>query len=68
LYTSGRGACGGLAASFIAIVLFVATVRYSIGLDGDRLRYVAAALMIAIGVVLLGGYRLQKAHLLINEI
>jgi cytochrome c-type biogenesis protein len=43
----------GLAASFVIIGLFVATIGYSIGLDGDRLRYVAAALMIAIGVVLL---------------
>jgi cytochrome c-type biogenesis protein len=43
----------GLAASFVVIGLFVATIGYSIGLDGDRLRYVAATLMIAIGVVLL---------------
>jgi cytochrome c-type biogenesis protein len=43
----------GLAASFVVIGLFVATIGYSIGLDGDRPRYVAAALMIAIGVVLL---------------
>jgi len=43
----------GLAASFVVIGLFVATIGYSIGLDGDRLRYVAATLMISIGVVLL---------------
>jgi cytochrome c-type biogenesis protein len=43
----------GLAVSFVVIGLFVATIGYSIGLDGDRLRYVAAALMIAIGVVVL---------------
>ena len=43
----------GLAASFVVIALFVATIGYSIGLDGDRLRYVAATLMISIGVVLL---------------
>jgi len=43
----------GLAVSFVVIGLFVATVGYSIGLDGDRLRYVAAVLMVAIGVVLL---------------
>ena len=42
-----------LAASFVVIGLFVATIGYSIGLDGDRLRYVAATLMISIGVVLL---------------
>ena len=43
----------GLAASFVVIGLFVATIGYSIGLDGDRLRYVAATLVISIGVVLL---------------
>src|SRR5262245_16233675 len=43
----------GLATSFVVIGLFVASIGYSIGLDGDRLRYVAATLMIAIGVVLL---------------
>jgi cytochrome c-type biogenesis protein len=43
----------GLAVSFVVFGLFVATVGYAIGFDGDRLRYVAAALMIAIGVVLL---------------
>jgi cytochrome c-type biogenesis protein len=43
----------GLAASFVVIGLFVATIGYSIGLDGDRLRYVAPTLMISIGVVLL---------------
>jgi cytochrome c-type biogenesis protein len=43
----------GLAASFVVIGLFVATIGYSIGLDSDRLRYVAAVLMIVIGVILL---------------
>jgi len=43
----------GLAVSFVVIGLFVATIGYSIGLDADRLRYFAAALMIALGVVLL---------------
>jgi cytochrome c-type biogenesis protein len=43
----------GLAASFVVIGLFVATIGYSIGLDGDRLRFVAAVLMIVIGVILL---------------
>jgi cytochrome c biogenesis protein CcdA len=43
----------GLAVSFAVIGLFVATIGYSIGLDADRLRYVAAALMIALGIVLL---------------
>ncbi|GLK66572.1 cytochrome c biogenesis CcdA family protein [Hansschlegelia plantiphila] len=45
-------ACG-LALSFVAIGLFVATIGFSIGLDGDVFRAVAAALMIAFGVVLL---------------
>ena len=43
----------GLAVSFVVIGLFVATIGYSIGLDADRLRYLAAALMIAVGVILL---------------
>ncbi len=43
----------GLAVSFVAIGLFVATVGYSIGADADVLRHVAAALMIAVGVFLL---------------
>jgi cytochrome c-type biogenesis protein len=43
----------GVAVSFVIIGLFVATVGYSIGLDPDLLRNVAAALMIAVGVILL---------------
>ena len=43
---------GGLAVSFVAIGLFVATIGFSIGLDGGVFRNVAAALMIAIGLVL----------------
>jgi cytochrome c-type biogenesis protein len=43
----------GLSISFVAIGLFVATIGFSIGLDGDVFRSVAAALMIAIGVVLM---------------
>ena len=43
----------GLAVSFVAIGLFVATIGYSIGLDSDIFRNVAAALMIAVGMVLL---------------
>jgi cytochrome c-type biogenesis protein len=43
----------GLAISFVAIGLFVATIGYSIGLNADIFRDVAAALMIAVGVVLL---------------
>jgi cytochrome c-type biogenesis protein len=43
----------GLAVSFAVIGLFAATIGYSIGLPADLLRDVSAALMIAVGAVLL---------------
>ena len=43
----------GLSLSFVGIGLFLATVGHSIGLDADRLRYVAAALIMIVGFVLL---------------
>jgi cytochrome c-type biogenesis protein len=43
----------GLAVSFGAIGLFAATIGYSIGLDAELFRSVAAVLMITVGVVLL---------------
>jgi cytochrome c biogenesis protein CcdA len=43
----------GLALSFAAIGLFVATVGFAIGLDGGVLRAVAAVLLVAFGAVLL---------------
>ena len=43
----------GLSLSFVAIGLFVATIGFSIGLDADVFRYVAAVFIIAIGVVLM---------------
>lgn len=43
----------GLALSFVAIGLFVATVGFAIGLDGGVFRAVGAAVMIAIGAVLM---------------
>lgn len=43
----------GVALSFVVIGLFVATIGFSVGLDGDALRTVAAALMIGLGLVLL---------------
>ena len=43
----------GLALSFVAIGLFVATIGFSIGLDGGVFRSVAAGTMIAIGAVLM---------------
>ena len=42
----------GLALSFAAIGLFVATVGYSIGLDGDVFRTMAAILVIVVGLAL----------------
>ena len=43
----------GLSISFVGIGLFLATAGHSIGLDADGLRYVAAALLVMVGVVLL---------------
>src|SRR3954469_6358203 len=42
----------GVALSFVAIGLFVATLGYTLGLNPDGLRYVAAVLLIALGVIL----------------
>lgn len=44
---------GGLALSFVAIGLFVATVGFAVGLDADLFRQVSAAMMVAIGAVLM---------------
>ena len=43
----------GLAASFVAIGLFIATVGYAIGLDTGHFRVLGGAALIAIGAVLL---------------
>lgn len=43
----------GVALSFVAVGLFVATIGFSIGLDGDVLRRVVAVLLILIGALLL---------------
>jgi cytochrome c biogenesis protein CcdA len=43
----------GVAISYVAVGLFVATVGFAIGLDQDIFRNVAAALLIIIGAVLL---------------
>lgn len=43
----------GVALSYVAVGLFVATIGFAIGLDQDVFRNVAAALLIAIGAVLL---------------
>jgi cytochrome c biogenesis protein CcdA len=42
----------GVALAFVAIGLFVATIGFAIGLDGDKFRTAAAILMIAVGVLL----------------
>ncbi len=52
----------GLSLSFVAIGLFVATVGFAVGLDAEVFRYVAAVLMLAIGLVLmLPGFQAQLA-------
>lgn len=52
----------GLALSFVTIGLFVATVGFSLGLDQDVFRAVAAVLLIAIGgVLLIPGFQAQVA-------
>ncbi len=43
----------GLALSFVAIGMFIATIGYSIGLDAGFFRLIAAMLLIAIGTILL---------------
>jgi cytochrome c biogenesis protein CcdA len=43
----------GLAISFVAIGLFVATIGYSVGLTTELFRQIAAALMILLGAILL---------------
>jgi cytochrome c biogenesis protein CcdA len=42
----------GLCLSFVGIGLFLATAGHWIGLDADRLRYVAATLIMLVGIVL----------------
>jgi cytochrome c biogenesis protein CcdA len=42
----------GLAISFVIAGLFLATIGYSVGLNGDVLRYVGAALIVALSAVL----------------
>jgi cytochrome c-type biogenesis protein len=43
----------GLATSFTAIGLFVATIGYSIGLDGEFFKMAGAALLVAAGIALM---------------
>ncbi len=48
----------GLAVSFTAVSLFVASVGFAIGLDGDVFRTLSAAVLLVVGLVLLSS-RLQ---------
>ncbi|MBI3434612.1 MAG: sulfite exporter TauE/SafE family protein [Proteobacteria bacterium] len=43
----------GLALAYVAVGLLVATIGFSLGLDFDTFRYVAAAMLVAIGLVLM---------------
>ncbi|KQQ25341.1 cytochrome C biogenesis protein [Methylobacterium sp. Leaf123] len=43
----------GLALSFVAIGLFIATIGFAIGLDGDRFRAVGAVLLLLLGIILI---------------
>lgn len=53
---------GGLALSFTVLGLFVATIGHAIGIDADMLRYVAAVVVIVIGLLLtLPGAQAQLA-------
>lgn len=53
-HRAGPAALGaGLALSFVAIGLFVATIGFGIGLDGALIRRVGAALLLAAGIVLI---------------
>ena len=50
----------GLALSFAGIGIFVATVGFAIGLDGDVFRNISAILLAALGAVLLSGALQQR--------
>ena len=50
----------GLVASFVVIGMFVATIGFSIGLDGDFFRIVSAVILAVFGVVLLSGGLQQR--------
>jgi cytochrome c biogenesis protein CcdA len=43
----------GVAISFVALSLFVATVGFAIGLDGTFFRFIAASLLVVIGTILI---------------
>jgi cytochrome c biogenesis protein CcdA len=43
----------GLALSFVAIGLFIATIGFALGLDGDRFRAIGAVLLVVLGIILI---------------
>ncbi|ARO54150.1 Putative cytochrome biogenesis protein [Methylorubrum extorquens] len=43
----------GLALSFVAIGLFIATIGFALGLDGDRFRAIGAVLLVLLGIILI---------------
>ncbi|MGA3304135.1 MAG: cytochrome c biogenesis CcdA family protein [Methylovirgula sp.] len=43
----------GLAVSFVAIGLFVATIGFAIGVDGDKFRTASAVMLLIVGLVLM---------------
>ena len=50
----------GLVVSFVTVGLFVATIGFSIGLDGDVFRAISAVLLGVMGLVLLSGALQQR--------
>ncbi|KQO86256.1 cytochrome c biogenesis CcdA family protein [Methylorubrum extorquens] len=43
----------GLALSFVAIGLFIATIGFALGLDSDRFRAIGAVLLVLLGIILI---------------
>src|SRR3546814_2603750 len=52
----------GLAASFVAIGLFVATIGFSVGLDTSLFRALAAVILVGFGLVDRKSTRLNSSH------
>ena len=50
----------GLALSFMGVGLFVATIGFAVGLDGEWFRNVAAVLLVGFGAILLSGPLQQR--------
>jgi cytochrome c biogenesis protein CcdA len=52
----------GLSVSFVVIGMFVATAGFAVGLDADLFRYLAAVLIVALGLVMIApGFQAQLA-------